>query len=69
MNNIISNVGIKGTSCNFNIILAFLFKEKGSDLLFKKHIEAAKRHKMKELGMIQANTNKSNYKYLTILRK
>ena len=54
---------IKGTSCNFNAFLAFLYKEKMNqnpqsiskqqtviyELLFKKHLEAAKLFKMKSL--------------------
>ena len=59
MSNIISNFGIKGTSSSFNIILALLFKEKNNDLLFKKHMEAAKRLKQMELGLIANTNNKS----------
>jgi len=59
MSNIISNVGIKGTSSGFNIILAFLFKEKNNEPMYKKHIEAAKRLRMIELSMIANTSNKS----------
>ncbi len=52
MTNIISNIGIKSTNYNFNIILAFFYNEKGKDLLFKKHMEAAKRQRLRELNMI-----------------
>ena len=53
MNNIIAAIGIKNTNANFNIFLAFLYKEIGKELLYTKHIETAKRFKMKEVGLIQ----------------
>jgi hypothetical protein len=53
MNNIITSIGIKNTNAIFNIFLAFLYKESGKELLSVKHIETAKRFKMKEVGMIQ----------------
>ena len=57
---IINKIGMKATNSNFNIILAFFFKVKKKDLLSKKHMEAAKRQKMRELGMI-SNTAKSKF--------
>jgi hypothetical protein len=53
MNNIIVSVGIKNTNATFNLFLAFLYKETGKDLLSTKHIETAKRFKMKEVGLVQ----------------
>lgn len=47
MTDFIFNEGIKKTNYNFNIILAFFYKEKGKDLLFKKHMEAAKKQRLK----------------------
>lgn len=58
MTSIISNIGIKQTNYNFNIILAFFYNEKGKDLLFKKHMEAAKKQKLRELGLIIAPKSK-----------
>lgn len=69
MSNIISNVGIKGTSSVFNIILALLFKEKNNELLFKKHFEAAKRLRMIELSLLANGHNKSKNFLLKSLRK
>ena len=63
MNLILFKKEIHGTSCNFNSFLAFLYKEKTNqnnqtiskqqlniyDLLYKKHLEAAKLFKMKSI--------------------
>lgn len=59
MNNIIAKVGIKNTSCSFNMILAFLYKESNNDLLCRKHLETAKRFKMRELGLLPPVGSKS----------
>lgn len=61
MNAIINTpaVGLKNTSCNFNLILAFFYKEKNEDLLFKKHIEIAKRFRLKELNLVFPGGTKS----------
>ncbi len=63
MNAIINtpNIGLKNTSCNFNLILAFFYKEKGEDLLFKKHLEVAKRFRLKELNLVFPSGTKSIY--------
>ena len=48
---LITKYELKGTNCNFNAFLAFLYSEKGNTLNFTKHYEAAKRFKMIELGI------------------
>ena len=48
---LINKYQLKGTNCNFNAFLAFLYHEKGNTLNFIKHYEAAKRFKMIELGI------------------
>jgi hypothetical protein len=59
LENIITANGIKSTSSNFNIFLAHLYKESGKDLLFTKHIETAKRFKMRELNLLPPVGQKS----------
>jgi hypothetical protein len=59
MNNIITSQNIKNTSAIFNIFLAFLYKENSKELLYIKHIETAKRFKMRELNMIPPVGQKS----------
>lgn len=59
LNNVIVKYGIKSTNCSFNAFLAFLYKETNKDLLFKKHMEAAKRFKMREAGMLPPVGHKS----------
>lgn len=48
---LITKYELKGTNCNFNAFLAFLYSEKGNTLNFTKHYEAVKRFKMIELGI------------------
>jgi hypothetical protein len=59
LENIIVAYGVKNTSANFNIFLAHLYKESGKDLLFTKHIETAKRFKMRELNLLPPVGQKS----------
>ena len=51
LNGLITKYSLKGTNCNFNAFLAFLYHEKGITVQFTKHYEAAKVFKMLELGM------------------
>jgi len=69
MNHIINTIGIKHTNYNFNIILAFFYNEKKQPLLFKKHMEAAKKQKLRELGLIIAPKSNLYYhtKYILII--
>jgi tetratricopeptide (TPR) repeat protein len=62
LQSIITEIGIKNTSANFNIFLAYLYKESGKELLFNKHIETAKRFKMRELNLIPPVGQKSKLK-------
>ena len=50
MLSLIDKYKLKGTNCNFNAFLAFLFHENGNKLKFTKHYEAAKRFKLLDLG-------------------
>lgn len=69
LNNIIQKIGIKSTNCNFNIFLSFLYKDANKDLLSKKHIEAAKRFKMRELNMLPPIGYKRNPKIKQDIKK
>jgi hypothetical protein len=63
MENIITEHGIKNTNSNFNIFLAHLYKESGKELLFMKHIETAKRFKMRELNLLPPVGQKSKQNF------
>lgn len=59
LNNIIQKAGLKATNCSFNAFLAMLYKDRTKDLLFQKHLETAKRFKMRELNMLPPIGTKS----------
>lgn len=59
LNNIIQKYGLKATNGGFNAFLAMLYKERNKDLLFQKHLETAKRFKMRELNMLPPPGTKS----------
>ncbi len=61
LNNIIQKSGLKATNCSFNAFLAMLYKDRSKDLLLQKHLETAKRFKMRELNMLPPVGSKSNF--------
>jgi hypothetical protein len=67
LNNIIQKSGLKATNCGFNAFLAMLYKDRNKELLFHKHLETAKRFKMRELNMLPPVGTKSKNKYFYIL--
>ena len=66
LNNIIQKSGLKSTNCGFNAFLAMLYKDRSKDLLFQKHLETAKRFKMRELNMLPPVGSKSKTKKILI---
>ena len=66
LNNIIQKSGLKATNGGFNAFLAMLYKDRSKELLFQKHLETAKRFKMREMNMLPPIGMKSK-KYLFIL--
>lgn len=64
LNNIIQKSGLKSTNGGFNAFLAMLYKVTNKDLLLQKHLETAKRFKMRELNMLPPiGTKSKNFKF------
>lgn len=51
---------MKSTNYAFNAFLAMLYKDRNKDLLFQKHLETAKRFKMREANLLPPIGTKSN---------
>lgn len=66
LNNIIQKSGLKSTNYAFNAFLAMLYKDRNKDLLFQKHLETAKRFKMREANLLPPLGTKSNFYELRI---
>jgi len=67
LNNIIQKSGLKTTNCGFNAFLAMLYKDRNKELLFQKHLETAKRFKMRELNMLPPVGTKSKKNFIIFI--